>query len=142
MEYTVIEGKAKQSNTLSDDALAGFLFMQLEKYADPLLDIKEALDFVHKKGGFIVAAYEGKMIKGAVVIAETGMRKYMPENVLVYIAVDASSRGQGIGTKLVEMSLEKLEGEIAIHLKTDNPAKKLFENQGFEKVCMEMRYKA
>lgn len=81
-------------------------------------------------------------IIGAVVVNQTGMSGYIPENILVYIAVDASVRGQGIGGKLMEQVLKFAKGDIALHVEPDNPAKKLYERIGFTNKYLEMRYKA
>jgi ribosomal protein S18 acetylase RimI-like enzyme len=140
MEYTTIEAKGKQSSNLSDDAIAGFLFMHLDQYGDPLVDIKKCLEYMHKKGGFAIVAHEGKSIKGAVVVNETGMSKYIPENILVYIAVDASTRGQGVGKELMKRALDTATGDVALHVEPDNPARRLYEGLGFTNKYLEMRY--
>ncbi len=55
-------------------------------------------------GGFaLVGTIDGKMA-GAVIINRTGMEEYIPENILVYIAVDAALRGKGIGKQLMKKS--------------------------------------
>jgi [ribosomal protein S18]-alanine N-acetyltransferase len=93
------------------------------------------------KGGFVVAARENGKIVGAVVINKTGMSGYIPENILVYIAVDASQRGKGVGKKLMKTAIDLAKGDIALHVEPDNPAKKLYESLGFTNKYLEMRLK-
>jgi [ribosomal protein S18]-alanine N-acetyltransferase len=129
----------------NNDRIAEFLFNHLEKYGDPKEDILKCLDYVfgkdNKPGGFILLAIENEEIVGAVVINETGMSKYIPENILVYIAVDASQRGKGVGKELMESAIKIAKGDIALHVEPDNPAKFLYEKLGFTSKYLEMRLK-
>ncbi|HNR54357.1 MAG TPA: GNAT family N-acetyltransferase, partial [Flavobacteriales bacterium] len=63
----------------------------------------------------------------------------IPENILVYIAVDRSSRGKGVGRRLMQAALDKARGSIALHVEPDNPARKLYEALGFTNKYLEMR---
>ena len=67
------------------------------------------------------------------------MDSYIPENILVYIATDASQRGKGIGKALMQNAIETANGNIALHVEPDNPAKKLYEKLGFTNKYLEMR---
>ena len=67
--------------------------------------------------------------------------EYIPENILVYIAVHQSHRGKGLGKKLMEYTLENCKGDIALHVEADNPAKHLYEKFGFKIPYLEMRLK-
>ncbi len=140
MEVTLI--KQEDTNAaFSDKAIAQFLFTHLEQYGDPLDDIEKCQEYVREKGGFMVVAHEDGTIKGATIINETGMSKYIPENILVYIAVDAATRGQGVGKKIMEKALGYAKGDVALHVEPDNPAKKLYEKLGFSNKYLEMRWK-
>jgi ribosomal protein S18 acetylase RimI-like enzyme len=77
---------------------------------------------------------------GVVVINETGMRRYIPENILVYIAVDGKFRGKGYGQDLMRAALQQAEGNVALHVEPHNPAKHLYEKLGFTNKYLEMRY--
>ena len=125
--------------------IADFLFFHLEKYGDPHADIMKCLDYALDqsldKGGFVVLSREEDQLLGAVVVNKTGMSGYIPENILVYIAVDQSQRGKGIGKKLMQAAIESATGDIALHVEPDNPAKKLYEDLGFTNKYLEMRLK-
>ncbi len=130
---------------LQEKEVVDFLFKHLEKYGDPKPHIQMAIEYAcssHKgKGGFVVIGRLGSEIVGAVVVNQTGMSQYIPENILVYIAVDGSKRGLGIGKQLMEKSIELASGDIALHVEPDNPAKKLYERLGFTNKYLEMRFK-
>ena len=74
-------------------------------------------------------------------INKTGMSGYIPENILVYIAVDNSQRGKGYGKILMNKAIELSEGNIALHVEKDNPARFLYEKVGFTNPYLEMRLK-
>ncbi len=124
--------------------IAQFLFDHLEQYGDPKDHILKCLDyavgFYKHQGGFIVLAEEGKDIIGAVVVNKTGMEDYIPENILVYIAVHKEHRGRGLGKALMEKALGFAKGSVALHVEPDNPAKKLYERLGFTNKYLEMRF--
>ena len=69
------------------------------------------------------------------------MKGYIPENILIYIAVSGKARGKGIGKKLMEKAIEITEGDIALHVEKDNPAHFLIEKVGFTNPYLEMRHK-
>ncbi|KGO81892.1 GNAT family acetyltransferase [Flavobacterium beibuense F44-8] len=131
--------------------VVNFLYKSLEQYGDPEDDINKAVNYALNKnnekdkttGGLVLTARleENNAVVGAVVINETGMGSYIPENILVYIATDPNQRGKGIGKKLMQEALESSKGDVALHVEPDNPAKKLYENLGFTNKYLEMRYK-
>lgn len=120
-----------------------FLHTHLEQYRDTSQDIQKAMDYALKLGpsfgGFILASYdEGKPV-GAVVVNETGMKGYIPENILVYIATHKDYRGKGIGKQLMQKAIEEADGNIALHVEPENPARHLYEKLGFASKYIEMR---
>lgn len=122
-----------------------FLYEYLQEYGDPKEDIAKAMRFSlneseKETGGFVLAAYNDNEIVGATVINETGMKGYIPENILVYIATHTEHRGKGIGKSLMESAIDNCNGGIALHVEPDNPAKSLYEKLGFTNKYLEMRY--
>ena len=122
-----------------------FLFENLEQYGDPKNHIRKAIDYSTKEfdsfGGFTMLLQEEDKIKGAVVINRTGMNGYIPENILVYIAIDKNSRGEGLGKNLMQKAITHADGDIALHVEANNPARKLYERLGFTNPYLEMRLK-
>lgn len=127
------------------DEIVNFLFTHLEQYGDPKEDINAAINFSLKEsatslGGFVLIAKDDH-IAGAVVVNRTGMKGYIPENILVYIATHKNQRGKGVGKKLMHKALEIANGDVALHVEPENPAKFLYEKVGFTNPYLEMRYK-
>jgi GNAT superfamily N-acetyltransferase len=126
------------------DSLAEFLHEHLDQFTDRQQAIEKAIDYALAedggKGGVVLLAREGGETVGAVVVNDTGMRDYVPPHLLVYIAVKKTSRGQGIGRKLMEAAKESCPGGIALHVEYDNPARFLYEKLGFSSKYAEMRW--
>ncbi len=121
-----------------------FLHKHLDQYGDNEEDIMSALDYALQEtsvdGGFILLGLEDDQIVGAVVFNKTGMKGYIPENVLVYIAVHRDYRGKGYGKKLMEKALKNCTGSVKLHVEPDNPARFLYEKVGFTNKYLEYRY--
>lgn len=127
------------------EAIVDFLHIHLDQFGDPREDICKAVNYALKKtnsfGGYVLRLSDDKQIIGAVVVNRTGMDGYIPENILVYIAIDKNYRGQGLGKKLMQKAIETADGDVALHVEPDNPARKLYEKLGFTNKYIEMRYK-
>ena len=121
-----------------------FLHTHLDRFRDNPEAISKAIDYAFSiesgKGGYLLVALEDGKILGAVVMNYTGMEDFIPEEILVYIAVDEAARGMGIGTSLMKKVFENSSGNIALHVEYDNPAKKLYEKLGFSSKYAEMRW--
>lgn len=128
-----------------ENTIASFLFQQLEQYGDPISDIQKAMDYAlgrdNKPGGLVLVAKENHEIISAAVINKTGMTSYIPENILVYIATHADQRGKGIGKRMIQEIISMTEGDIALHVEPNSPAKQLYERLGFTNKYLEMRLK-
>src|SRR5699024_7322479 len=125
------------------DDIAEFLYEHLDEYGDEKEDILKSIAYAYGdeagQNGFILVAYQQDNIVGAVVINDTNMSGYIPEHILVYIAVDGAQRGKGIGKKLMKRIIDETEGDIALHVEPDNPAKYLYEKFGMTNKYLEMR---
>lgn len=96
MEIIIIDQQSIQPHIFSNEDIASFLFQQLDQFGDKKELILKCLDYVFnsERGGFVIIAYQDGKIGGAVVVNETGMSGYIPENILVYIAVDKAQIGR------------------------------------------------
>lgn len=127
------------------DEIVDFLHTHLQQYRDPKEDIRKAINYAIKEtpsfGGFTLLAYDNSDIIGAVVINKTGMKGYIPDNILVYIATHEDHRGKGVGKNLMQEAMNIAKGDIALHVEHNNPAKHLYEKLGFTNPYLEMRYR-
>ncbi len=133
------------SENLTREKFVDFLFNHLDKFGDSKSAISKSIDYAFSeekgKGGFLLAAYDDDRLVGELVMNSTGMEEYIPENILVYVAVDGAVRNKGIGKKIVEEAVKESDGNVALHVEYDNPAKRLYERLGFTTKYAEMRLK-
>ena len=141
MEFIIINPETGENSTYTHKTIANFLFTHLEQYGDKVEDILKCIDYAMNpaKGGNIIVGLDNEKIVGVVILNNTGMKDFIPENILVYIAVDNSQRGKGFGKKLMQKAIDTTEGNIALHVEPDNPAKGLYEKLGFTNKYLEMR---
>jgi len=129
---------------LTPDELAKFMHESLKPYEDPVEDIRrgisDTLEPKSREPGFIVLAEIDQKPVGAVIMMRTGMKGYIPENILVWVAVDPSMRGKGLGGKIIKHSFDLADGDVKLHVEYDNPAKRLYERLGMTNKYAEMRY--
>lgn len=141
---SVIRQEAALPQWLTKQSLARFLHESMKPYEDKLSDIEKALAYVFDDkatpGGFIVLATNANELLGATVIHYTPWAGYVPENLLLFIAVHPDHRGQGLGRALIEEALANCDGDMKLHVEYDNPAKRLYERIGFTSKYAEMRY--
>ena len=145
MEYSLIENDTDQSPPFTREQIADFLHTHLDEFGDPKDDILKAIAYAMGdnpgQDGFIYLAHEKGRIYGAVIMNATNMSGYIPEYILVYIAVDREARGKGVGKSLMKGVIDHAEGDIALHVEPDNPARHLYTKIGFTNKYLEMRYK-
>lgn len=146
VSYTTIETDHHDlKSTFSREEISDFLKKALEQYGDEKKAILKCIAYAYGdsegQDGFIEVAHVEDQIVGVVIINDTNMGEYIPEHILVYIAVDSSTRGQGVGKELMKRVIQKTEGDIALHVEPDNPARFLYEKLGFTNKYLEMRLK-
>jgi len=133
----------QDSDSLNRDEVLDFLFEHLDEYGDRREDIAKcmayALSPAEGKGGSVLVARENGKVVGALIMNNTGMQGYIPENILVYVAVHSSTRGKGVGKQLVQLAIEQTPGSIALHVEPQNPARHLYERLGFTNKYLEYR---
>lgn len=145
MVQTKVFNTTNKPNLKEKNNLIDFLFDNLQEYGDPKPDIERAVNYALKEttsfGGFIIVSQIENEISGIVVVNQTGMKGYIPENILVYIATHKNHRGKGIGKELMQKTIDIAKGSIALHVEPENPARFLYEKVGFNSKYIEMRYK-
>lgn len=143
IEFDIIKNDEENPTEFSREDIAGFLYEHLGEYRDVKKHILDCIGYAYgdenNQDGFILAAHENGTIVGAVIINHTNMSGFIPEHLLVYIAVHEDYRGRGIGKQLMEHIIEATDGDIALHVEPDNPAKHLYEKFGFTNKYLEMR---
>lgn len=124
--------------------VAEFLQIHLGVYGDPIYDIRKAISHALGEsgiqGGFVATVTRDNELVAASVVNRTGMQDYIPENILVYIAVRNDCRGEGVGRRLLAGIINHAKGDIALHVEPGNPAIHLYESFGFENKYLEMRF--
>ncbi|MCK9450244.1 MAG: GNAT family N-acetyltransferase [Bacteroidales bacterium] len=128
---------------LEKKRIIDFLHQHLDEFGDTKDAIKKAIDYSIGEsspiGGFVIVGTIDNKMAGAVVVNRTGMEDYIPENILVYIAVDSALRGKGIGKQLMKKAIDLSKGNIALHVEANNPALFLYEKFGFTSKYLEYR---
>jgi GNAT superfamily N-acetyltransferase len=129
---------------ITREEFVDFLFTHLDRFGDPKEDIQKCLTYAFSEekseGGFALAAFYENNLVGTLIMNKTGMGNYIPDWILVYVAVDASYRGKGFGKQIIEEAFKQCDGRIKLHVEYDNPAKRLYERMGFTSKYAEMRY--
>ncbi len=109
-------------------------------------DIEEAVEYAVKLkpsfGGFVLTVLRNEQIIGAVVANRTGMGSYNPNHIFVFVTLHRSYRSdKKLAKCLLEKAIMHAKGDIAMHVKPDNPALKLYQEIGFESQYLELRLK-
>ncbi len=131
---------------VDEELLVSFFHTTMEPWQDTRPDVSRALHdaldgTADRNGGFLMLAMQGTQLAGGLLMLETGMKGYIPENLLLFVSIQPEMRGQGLGRRLVETSLAACKGQVKLHVDFENPAKRLYERLGFKHVYAEMRLK-
>ncbi len=144
LTFKKINNRSELPTNLSIEDIVQFLHTHLDGFRDNKIAIGKAIDYafstVEGKGGFVLLAFYGNELTGVLVMNKTGMEEFIPENILVYIAVKKEMRGKGFGRAIIEEAAKHVTGAIALHVEYDNPAKHLYERLGFTTKYAEMRW--
>lgn len=120
-------------------SISSFLCANMKPYNDSDIDTRGGVERALGGGGFVVCAVSGTGLSGALVMLDTGMSGFVPPNLLLFVAVEPSLRGRGIGRALIERAIEMSEGSVKLHVEQDNPARRLYERLGFKPSYIDMR---
>lgn len=144
LQFKEIRNENEFDEKLTREKFVDFLYKHLDKFGDSKEAIGKSIDYAFSEekgcGGFLLAAYNENELIGALVMNNTGMSGYIPENVLVYVAVDSRFRGKGFGREIVNKAISLADGDVKLHVEYENPAKRLYERIGFTTKYAEMRY--
>lgn len=130
--------KSRVLNFLSDHLDCG------EIKAD---ELESAVDYAVKDvpsfGGFIVNVEDdaGNII-GSSIIMKTGMKGFSSGHLLSFLAVHREHRSNGVFNKLINKTLEKTSGDVALHINECHPNYSQFQSLGFVPRYVEMRLNA
>jgi len=122
-------------------SLSGFLSEAMKPYEDSQEDTLAGVERALGGGGFVVCATVRESLSGALVMLDTGMTGFIPPNLLLFVAVDPSLRGRGLGSMLIRKAAAEAKGGIKLHVEADNPARRLYARMGFEPSYIDMRWK-
>jgi ribosomal-protein-alanine N-acetyltransferase len=143
MRIDIAKNKNQIPSYTTVQGICIFLRRVMRPYADSLKDIRrgveDALSGRPSTGGFILCAEKKGRLVGALVMLRTGMKGYIPENLLLFIGVEKKERRRGLGRSMVEKALSHCSGGIKLHVERDNPARRLYEKVGFSAKYLDMR---
>lgn len=144
MEIVRIDSEKDFPQGLSREEYVDFLYVHLDQFGDDKKSINNCIDYAfgknNGKGGFLLAAYDEGELVGELIMNETGMSGFIPENILVYVAVHQEKRGKGYGGKICKEAIDMVDGDVKLHVEYENPAKRLYERIGFKSKYAEMRF--
>lgn len=145
IEYECIDKLENLPQDINLKDMEDFFHTKMKPYHDEREDVRRGLlhALSNKDGnsGFVLLARNrnnGK-IAGGLTMLNTGMKGYVPENLLLFVAVEPELRGRGIGRKLIDNALERCSGGVKLHVEEQNPARNLYARLGFEEKYVEMR---
>lgn len=106
--------------------------------------IRESVEYAMKLkpsfGGFVLIASHKQQIVGAIVANRTGMEAYNPKNIFVFVTISKKLKDQGpLVKELIDKAVRYADGDIAMHVKSDNPALTLYREMGFKAQYLELR---
>lgn len=144
LEIRRVDTESDLPEDLDTEFLTEFLHNSLVPWEDTPEDIRGGIEYALSdepgRGGLVLLGLLESELAGAVVVLDTGMGGYVPQFLLLFVAVDPAYRGLGIGGQLVEETIAATAGDVALHVEYENPAKRLYHRLGFRSAYAEMRY--
>ncbi|TNJ42118.1 GNAT family N-acetyltransferase [Tamlana fucoidanivorans] len=142
MEIKIFDAFTRLS-TMNINQITNFLHKYSGDFKDSKFGIRKSIMYAAKEipgiGGYVLVIEDATDIVGAAVVNKTGMKDYIPENILVNLAIKPSYRGKGIAKTLIRQLKSYCKGSIALHINPENPAIALFKKEGFKVANIEMR---
>ena len=116
--------------------LVNFLNTYQENPELDLSIIKHLVDYALKEiysfGGFIVTEEDDQKIIGVMVINNTGMQGYMPNNLIVASAFIPGMLIQGASKRLIQKAIHFTKGDIAYLINSPQEKEQLQKNLGIK----------
>lgn len=142
VKFVIVESLDQLPEGVDLKSLAEFFHEKMKPYHDTRDDVVRGLEYVFDPsgGGFLVLATQDGAPVGGLVMLRTHMSGYIPPNLLLFLAVEPTLRGRGLGGKLIGIAASRCEGDIKLHVEPDNPAGRLYRRMGFETKYLEMRW--
>ena len=142
---TCARSTADLSPSVSLSVLAEFTHAAMKPWEDSLADtrqgISDALNGQPAQGGFVLLAHTQANLDGVLVMLSTGMKGYVPEYLLLFMAVRPAMRRRGIAHALLTTACNTADGDIKLHVEAGNPARTVYEKVGFAARYLDMRIK-
>ena len=141
--FTKVNNESDIPGWTTRPEIVDYFHETMKPYEDKPQDIERAIDFAFSpdRGGFLMLCqYDGNWA-GQLLMLDTGMGGYIPENILLFVTVSPDMRGKGIGRQLIEHCINQCDGDVKLHVEYENPAKRLYERIGFTSDYAEMRFK-
>jgi len=142
VKFVIVEQRDQLPEGIDLEGLAVFFHEKMKPYHDTRDDVARGLEYAFDpaRGGFLVLAMQDRAPVGGLVMLRTHMSGYIPPNLLLFLAVEPTLRGRGLGGRLIGLAAARCEGDIKLHVEPDNPAVRLYGRAGFETKYLEMRW--
>jgi GNAT superfamily N-acetyltransferase len=133
MKVIKVDSNSPWPEDINPSQLSLMLHLWLKPFEDAADSIYKALIYAASPnpGGGIFLLKENESYTGVAVVNRTGMSGYIPDNIIVYLAVLPRLRKGGRGTRLLMEAIRSFEGAFKLHVERENPAKGLYERIGF-----------
>lgn len=107
-------------------------------------DVIEALDYALKEkpsfGGFILALKKDHSFIASIVVNNTGMQGYKPDNIFVYVTIhEAYQNDEQVLKEIMCKALDMSNGDVALHIDPKSPIIKFYQKLGFTQRTLELR---
>ena len=126
IEFHKIETPETYPEWLTEEEMITFFHETMKPFEDEPGDIKAALDYMYSKnggkGGFLMVSRVNGELGGALLMLNTGMGGYVPENILLFVTIDPKLRGQGIGRRMMTDLYRRLQPLDRLSFWTATPA--------------------
>ncbi len=131
----------RPSDKAERDTFTATLKSWLGRFGDPEIEMEEAIDAAFE-AGCVLAVGDDDQDLGYCVLTPMELKRFFPGFHLSYIAVSPDARGLGVGSLLLEEAVRWSDGDLSLHVETDNEAAiRLYEKFGFNKKYYRMLYK-